>query len=251
MWRASISLILFFGALIHAYNITQLTTCVLLSGAAYCDDYSRAGLEDMTILYDRETDIRGFAGVKDDRFFIALRGSASIENWIDDFEIRLVDYDRCADCKVHRGFYRSALAIKQQALASLNGNILPIIVTGHSYGAAVAQILALELADDFPDISVVNFGQPRTGNPEFASHLNDVIGDYTRVVHYKDIVPHLPPQPFYKHSCGEIFEDHDGALTECSLEDCEDTRCSQQFSLLQTDASDHLYYLGHRVTCAN
>lgn len=37
------------------------------------------------------------------------------------------------------------------------------------------------------------YGQPRVGNPAFANAFADSIGEY-RVVHYADIVPHLPPE---------------------------------------------------------
>jgi hypothetical protein len=241
--------ILFIAA--HSYNITQLITSVLLSGAAYCDDYSKP-LDNLNVLdtfHDEYTDVRGFAAMMDDTYYIALRGSSSAQNWIDDFEIRLVDYNGCAGCSVHHGFYKSALAIKSQVMNSIETHSPKnIIVTGHSYGAAVAQILALEINKN---AFVYNFGQPRTGNSEFANHVNRMLPNYWRVTHDRDIVPHLPPKIGYIHSCGELFENSDGELSECSAIDCEDPKCSQQYRTIQTKTEDHLYYMGYRVTCKN
>lgn len=243
-------LILLFVAA-YSYNTTQLMTSVLLSGAAYCDDYSLIhttmddDLKVVDTFYDPETDIRGFAASINNTLYIALRGSSSAQNWIDDFEFRLVDYDNCAGCSVHHGFYKSALGIKSQVIDAIE-NHENIIVTGHSYGAAVAQILALEINKT---VVVYNFGQPRTGNAEFAHYTNQMLPNYWRVTHDRDIVPHLPPKFGYIHSCGELFEDSRGELTECSATDCEDPKCSQQYHTIQTNTDDHLYYLGYRVTC--
>lgn len=253
--RLLLLIILFIAA--HSYNFTQLITSVLLSGAAYCDDYSKLSLpltDDLNVLdtfYDEETDLRGFAASINNTLYIALRGSSSAQNWIDDFEIRLVDYDRCVGCSVHHGFYKSALGIKSQVINSVEEygyNIDKIIITGHSYGAAVAQILALEIN---ANIHVYNFGQPRTGNAEFANYVNQMLPNYWRLTHDRDIVPHLPPKIVYIHSCGELFEDSRGELTECSRTDCEDPKCSQQYRTIQTSTNDHLFYLGYRVTCQN
>ena len=100
---------------VSAYNITHMINCVHFSGAAYCDNYTSLNV---TELYDVSTDAKGFVGVFDDIWYVAIRGSSSITNWEDDFEIRLVPYPAC-DCMVHRGFYESALSLKQQLIAHL------------------------------------------------------------------------------------------------------------------------------------
>ena len=231
-----------FYALATAYNLTQMTTSVHLSGAAYCDKYINA-----TEIYDRDTDAKGFVGLFDDTWYVAIRGSSSVANWEDDFEVRLVEYKECDDCKVHRGFYQSALALTAQTVALLPKGC-QVIVTGHSYGAAVAQLLAVELINTGYIVHVYNFGQPRVCNAEGAKHINSKLTDFWRVTHDRDIVPHLPPMSIgYRHSSGEVFEDLGGALHTCSGD--EDAKCSQQYRLIQTRTDDHLYYLGFRVTC--
>lgn len=45
-------------------------------------------------------------------------------------------------------------------------------VTGHSMGAAMAQITGSYLITDAIDVSMINFGQPRTGDPKYADWAN-------------------------------------------------------------------------------
>jgi predicted lipase len=49
-----------------------------------------------------------------------------------------------------------------------------ILTTGHSLGAAIAAIAAIELKSIFPSTKVVihNYGQPRLGNVELAKHMS-------------------------------------------------------------------------------
>jgi hypothetical protein len=125
-----------------------------------------------------------------------------------------------------------------------------VVLTGHSYGASVSLLLAMELYKAGIEVDMYNYGQPRAGNPKFADFVNTVIGEYWRTTHYKDIVPHVPPILLgYQHACGEIYEDETGTLNHCSDIFCEDTQCSNQYALVNTTTEDHSYYLGHRVNC--
>ena len=191
--------------------------------------------------------------------YVAFRGSSSLENWIADFEIKKIPYTSYPDCNatIHDGFYKSALHVKDEVYFSLDWLKIKypsyrIIVTGHSYGAAVAQILAMELIKDGFSLEVYNYGQPRLGNVNYASCVNQYLaGKYWRITHNKDIVPHIPPIIGFQfmHSCGEIFEDKYGGLKECSKIWCEDPTCADKYDDRETNVEDHLTYLGHRVSC--
>lgn len=73
---------------------------------------------------------------------------------------------------------------------------MPIHVTGHSLGAAIAALCAFDLYDNgYNIVEVYTFGQPRVGDATFAKNYNERFDGYSyRVVHYADIVPHLPPE---------------------------------------------------------
>lgn len=127
-----------------------------------------------------------------------------------------------------------------------------VVVTGHSYGAATGQLLAMELKRVGVDVKLYDYGQPRVGDSKYASFVNTEIIEYYRTTHNKDIVPHVPPIDVfgYMHSCREVFENSEGFLIICSETNCEDPKCSDQFSLIQTNSDDHSVYLKHRLSCA-
>jgi hypothetical protein len=262
-------LFLNFLSTIFSYDSTQLNTGVWLSGAAYCgkDKYKTmilggpaAGFTYKETLYDAKTDLQGYIGIlpTTKSIYVVIRGSSSTMNWLDDFEVKLVPYNTFPECncKVHYGFYNSASSVTDKMLTTVKSlqSQYPgysVVVTGHSYGASCGQLLAMELVKNGISVKLYDYGQPRVGDAKYAAFVNTKITEYYRTTHNKDIVPHVPPiEGFgYQHSCREIFEDSTGKLTVCSATNCEDPKCADQFSLVQTNSDDHLYYLGHRVDC--
>ena len=66
-------------------------------------------------------------------------------------------------------------------------------ITGHSLGGAMANLLALEIVRKFNLISeLYTFGAPRLGNISFINYFSKLISNAKRIVHNRDIVPHLP-----------------------------------------------------------
>jgi hypothetical protein len=263
---------LFFFAFLSkvvSYDTVQLNTCVWLSGAAYCskDKYKTmilsgqaSGFTYKETLYDIKTDLQGYIGIlpTTKSIYVVMRGSSSTINWLDDFEVKLVPYNTFPECncKVHYGFYNSALGVMNKTIDTVKVlraqyPTYSVVVTGHSYGAAVGQLIAMELERKGINVKLYDYGQPRVGDAKYAAFVNTQIPEYYRTTHNKDIVPHVPPiEGFgYFHSCREIFEDVSGKLTVCSATNCEDPKCADQFSLYQTNGDDHSYYLGHHLTC--
>ena len=269
MMLLDIFLFMSFISLIYSYNSTQLNKGVWLSGAAYCGkekyktmilDGPASGFIYKETIYDVKTDLQGYIGVlpSTKSIYVVIRGSSSVINWLDDFEIKLVPYDSFPECncKVHYGFYNSALGVVTKTITTVKSLKLQypsysVVVTGHSYGAACGQLLAMELVKNGINTKVYDYGQPRVGDPNYAAFVNTKIKENYRTTHNQDIVPHVPPiEGFgYQHSCREIFEDSNGTLKICSETDCEDPKCSNQYKLVETNANDHSYYLGHRVSC--
>ena len=251
------------------YDPNQALINVWLSGAAYCDKntYNKMILAGPAVgfvykktLYDLKTDLQGYTGIipNQKKIYVAYRGTSSISNWMSDLEVKQVSYTSYPECqcKIHYGFYLSAMNIKNQTLESVkllrkeNPNY-DVIITGHSYGAAVSQIISMELLKEGIKSEVYNYGQPRIGDKKYADFVNTKLNHYWRFTHNKDIVPHLPPiDGFgYYHSCREVFENADGKLLLCSDIICEDPKCADQYSTSQTIVDDHYYYLNHRVQC--
>ncbi|CAK5262074.1 unnamed protein product [Mycena citricolor] len=125
--------------------------------------------------------------------------------------------------KVHSGFWRLYKGAKQPALEALRKGLAQheveeVVVTGHSMGAAVSQLLLVDLLRDESlvpigsiPIRVVVFGGPRSGTRSLVKfwvelvserrkkHGPDSIVEYA-VKMYNDGVPSLPPLAFgYRH----------------------------------------------------
>lgn len=121
-----------------------------------------------------------------------------------------------------------------------------ILTTGHSLGAAISAICAIELKSIFPSVKVVihNYGQPRLGNVHLAKHMSDKLDGIFRVVHNKDIVPHLPPdlpEFNYHHPPYEVFWNLDMTTYKVCDSTGEDKSCSNKF-FPAYDPNDHDHY---------
>ena len=68
-----------------------------------------------------------------------------------------------------------------------------LVVNGHSLGAALGSLAVLDFARMHDKENLfITFGQPRVGNKEFAAYFDSMIANPMRLVHYHDIVPHIP-----------------------------------------------------------
>jgi len=203
--------------------------------------------------------ITGFIGYQPSvsTIWVAFRGSSDIANWITNLDFIRQSYPLCSGCSVHEGFYtaeQEALPQVQNAVSQLVSQYpsYNIVVTGHSLGAALATLTALDLAQTYGSgVSVYNYGCPRMFNQAGANWASSgVINIGARRTHYQDIVPHLPQEIFgFVHTNGEIYEGGPissypnfpgGPLQDCSGE--EDPNCADQWD--GTSIADHLLYSG-------
>ncbi|KAK6011104.1 triacylglycerol lipase, partial [Ostertagia ostertagi] len=82
-------------------------------------------------------------------------------------------------------------------------------VTGHSLGAALASLAASFIIanDRVPSgrVKLVTFGQPRVGDHRYAWVHDEQMAYSFRVTHWRDVVPHIPPENFldYYHHASE------------------------------------------------
>lgn len=76
-----------------------------------------------------------------------------------------------------------------------------MLTTGHSLGGAMSVLCALSVKLHLPHlkIQIHNFGQPRVGDPNLSKFITNKVDQIFRVVHNKDIVPHLPPEGLGYH----------------------------------------------------
>mmetsp|Transcript_9238 Transcript_9238/g.18877 ORF Transcript_9238/g.18877 Transcript_9238/m.18877 type:complete len:361 (+) Transcript_9238:70-1152(+) len=198
----------------------------------------------------------------------AFRGSLSPQDWWADAEnVAFTDYPECDGCKVGLGWYKAVQSVGDlviSAIADIDSRHpnSPIILTGHSLGAAMAPLFVVALEDYSASLAsqitfpIYTFGQPRVGNPEYAAWANERFGEgaWFRVVHHNDPVPHLPPPALgYKHMATEVWYVEIGT-GEANFMVCdgsgEDQECSSG-TLVSGDFTDHNEYLDHDIHQCN
>lgn len=158
------------------------------AGAATLLEFQNAGLADAT----------GFIAVDhvNDLIVVAFRGSKSVANYLGNLDIEMAPWPFCASCTVHAGFYDSWKSVKPQVESTLNTATqtwpsYAVVATGHSLGGAIAALAAAELRTTGIPVSLYTYGQPMTGNVNFAQSVTNQ-GNNFRVTHQKDVVPTLP-----------------------------------------------------------
>jgi predicted lipase len=100
---------------------------------------------------------------------VVFRGSTTIQDWLRDFRALALP-SRIGH--VHTGFY----AGMEHAWFEIRPMVSqPVVVTGHSLGAARADVLtALMVADGTPPAARVVLGEPKPGLLDFAKVIKDV-----------------------------------------------------------------------------
>lgn len=100
--------------------------------------------------------------------------------------------------KVHGGFYRAYDSIADDIGKALKSDpdrsSLPLYITGHSLGGALATIAAKLLDHDGGIAACVTFGSPRVGDEHWISGLKPPV---YRLVNAADIVTMLPPNDLF------------------------------------------------------
>ena len=124
---------------------------------------------------------------------LAFRGTEadSIKDIKADAKAVLVDCE--SGGKVHQGFDDAFKAVAQDIQNELNDEKyadLPLFITGHSLGGALATIAAKKLSHDAGLAACYTFGAPRVGDEEWISQVKTPI---YRIVNAADCVTMLPP----------------------------------------------------------
>lgn len=106
---------------------------------------------------------------------------------------------------VHRGWLADWRKTQPTALAAWHDATRhndTLILCGHSYGGALAQLAGVFFAMKVPadSIRVYTYGCPRVGNKAFANTIDGLIPHHYRYTIKRDPVPHLPLGIRYKHA---------------------------------------------------
>jgi predicted lipase len=238
-------------------NVTQT-----LSEVAYCggdaDSYKSwtfvGDVSDFVVTHDIKgiDDVEGFVAYSDayKMITVAYRGSHDAKNWILNLDAKKT---ACPElwgiegCHVHEGFLKGEQDVISGVLDAVKSlqakySSYDVICTGHSLGAALATLTAMDLiASEVKKVSVWNFGSPRIGDFAFAQGASERLSVH-RVTHHKDMVVHTPPMNMdFEHCSTEWYEDPTASVVECI--GFEDPNCSDQWAIA-TSIDDHLTYMG-------
>lgn len=150
--------------------------------------------------------IEGFCGPMDDKFVIMFRGSDSLLDWWRNFLFckKIIPYEGTnPKIKVHQGFLKDYLVIRNLIHEKVKAtNLKKVIVHGHSMGAAITTLCALDIQYNFPELEVNGIGlaSPRIGNKYFKTSFNRRMPEFIRMTWGSDMVPGLPPKWFgFRH----------------------------------------------------
>ncbi|CAE7845683.1 LIP [Symbiodinium sp. KB8] len=257
---------------------------VYLSGAAYCSKStveawncgqacSSVQVSSPTYVYDAGLNVAGYVGqLMTGEILVSFRGTqpSSLKDWIDDLKfVKTEPYPYCTKCEVHKGFYQSWNALKSQVLNAIDGfGGGPIVVTGHSLGAAMAALCAFDLKG-YSVEHVYTFGQPRVGDTNFASTFGQDIQNNFRMIlclicplktwdstilaqvwcclvslaTRSTLLNHVVflPTPSSSISTEVFYTEDSSEYTVCNSSG-EDPNCSDG-QLITLSISDHLHYL--------
>ena len=197
---------------------------------------------------------------------IAFRGTACRADWITDLEISWLDL---GIGRVHHGFWGAARSVLDQVLAlDLRAEPEPVVITGHSLGAALAVVTAWQLARlGRPVAAVITFGGPRVGDSAWSRNYQsqmvnsqlETLREITwRIVNEEDIVARVPGWLMgYRHVGRELFcpaigrARVDPPLWFRCLSDCigmyRDYRFGRLAPVLNHPVSEYIERLGNEV----
>lgn len=151
---------------------------------------------------------------------IAFRGTEGIKEWVLDAHFGTVPCPFLPSAgQTEDGFtkmYQSVASGPDAGAPKLVGALagLPwkqavdsLVVCGHSLGAALATLAALDFAVNsaapFHNPICYTYASPKTGDDQFAAKYDQIVSDTFRIANELDVVPKLPLAP-YEHVLGEF-----------------------------------------------
>jgi triacylglycerol lipase len=154
-------------------------------------------------------------------FVVAIRGTASIWEWVQDARFNKVTCP-CAPGagESEDGFtdvYESLVVAPDgrapRVVDMLRGVLSPLrnatlAITGHSLGAALATLLALEVTerDVVASPEIITFASPLVGDTQFARAYDAAVPNTWRIANLVDLVPKVPPAVWGYDHVNQLFQ---------------------------------------------
>ena len=183
------------------------------SQAAWCAEFSRLAYGDLATVLERSLSSVGFKLIAapfdrdgtqgylaegPDFAVLAFRGSDDVAAWATNLNARPAPWRGGGNA--HRGFAEALDAVWPEVEAGLARTAGPLLLTGHSLGAALAT-LAASLR---PEAALYTFGSPRVGDGGFEAATRRRPGYAARYVNHRDVVCRVPSARLGYRHMGEV-----------------------------------------------
>ncbi|KAI8066407.1 Alpha/Beta hydrolase protein [Gongronella butleri] len=186
--------------------------------------------------------------------YVSFRGTYSKKQLQADFEANLIPYSPVPGAKVYQGHFLAYMEVQGKMVGTVSRLLKKypdygVEVIGHSMGASNALFAALDLYQRIEklnksNIAIYSFGQPRSGDVNFAAYVNTVDMNYFRVTHAADQFANVPSTKLgYVHAGVEYWiKGNDSKDTlKCPARSYESPHC--QMSVADGDNfADHILY---------
>ncbi|WMJ22769.1 lipase family protein [Paludicola sp. MB14-C6] len=180
-------------------NKQELLSMIELSGLAYGEHQPLDKDERVYKFNSEKTGVQYSVRILGDTIKIIFRGTDSLIDAMTDFRFwrKSIPYGNYySKIKVHNGFINAYKCedVRDEIHTFITNDIEKIWITGHSYGAALACLCAIDLQYNFPekDYEVALFGCPRLGNSAFQRSYDKRIFKTIRVENGNDVITKLP-----------------------------------------------------------
>jgi Lipase (class 3) len=140
----------------------------------------------------------GFVVSKNRRLFVVIRGTQTPLEWLDDASIQPKPFvpGWGSTTVGFGGIHDQIFPTIEKLVSEHQEESDDLFVTGHSLGAALANLTAAHLigagTSAAEKLTVYSFSGPRTGDPIFAAQYNQKVARAWRIFNTEDLVPTLP-----------------------------------------------------------
>jgi len=229
----------------------EISIAAYLSKIVYEDSVARLLRRDgyMAVKFCDVDGAQAVCCVKDNVAYVAFRGTQPDKRNDIVADLKFWKRDSKLGGSVHLGFQTEVLKIEDDVRAWAKKNtIKKYIITGHSLGGAMSTIFASRQNPEKVN-KVITFGAPRVGGNDFRKAFNQQY-EHIRLVNNNDIVPSVPPAPFYRHTGVSIYYDHKdncfvnpskSKLVQCWLSGFWNAMKKGNFADMLTDHNVHKY----------
>ncbi len=196
-------------------NQSEMLEMLEISSIAYRDNQPRCRCSKLIVIENEATDAECFVRIGENIVIIAFRGTDSNINRFYNlcFAKKVIPYDNYdTDIRVHSGFLATYKSVRSRILPLIPEEAEKVVVTGHSLGAALSVLCAVDVQYNFKskDVEAYLFGCPRVGNKAFAKSYDKRVFKTMRVSNGNDVVTKIPPKILGFHHVG--IDIHTGSV---------------------------------------